>query len=166
MIKFSNKRHFVLTCMVAAICWQGTAQARNTKLVLPVSPVVSPKTTQQTAAAVAENDTAFKDGDMAIVFGSAIPEGMTPISDEIVVRGEITPSFKNGYEDDVVCNKALKQALVHLVKRARINDANAVVGIVSFYNHGTVMDSTTDYECHAGMTRVVVDLKARLAKVQ
>jgi uncharacterized protein YbjQ (UPF0145 family) len=164
MFKFTNRRHFMLACMVAAICWQGAAQARNTKLVLPVGPVVSPKTAQQAPAA--EGSAAASGGDMAFVFGSVIPEGMTVLPGEIVVRGEIQPSFKNGYEDDIVCNKALKQALVYLVQRARVNGANAVVGIVSYYNHGAIMDSVSDYECHAGATRAVVDLKARLARVE
>lgn len=165
MINFSNRRHFILTCVLAAVCWQGTAQARNTKLVLPVGPVVSPKTAQQ-APAVEGSAAATSSGDMVFVFGSAIPEGMTVLPGEIVIRGEIQPSFKNGYEDDIVCNKALKQALVYLVQRARVNGANAVVGIVSYYNHGAIMDSATDYECHAGTTRAVVDLKARLARVE
>ncbi|PFH09562.1 hypothetical protein BCF11_1959 [Collimonas sp. PA-H2] len=164
MFKFTNRRHFILTCVLAAICWQGTAQARNTRLVLPVGPVVSPKTAQQAPAA--EGSAAVSGGDMAFVFGSAIPEGMTVLPGEIVIRGEIQPSFKNGYEDDIVCNKALKQALVYLVQRARANGANAVVGIVSYYNHGAIMDSVSDYECHAGTTRAVVDLKARLARVE
>jgi uncharacterized protein YbjQ (UPF0145 family) len=154
MIKFSNNRHFILACAVAAICWQGTAQARNTKLMLPVSEAVSQRAVQQAVGS-----------DLSIVFGSAVPDGATLLSQEIFARGEARPNYRGIITDDAaVCRMALQNAVLDLVKQARNSGANAVVGIVSFYDHLAVMDSTTQYECHAGMTRSVVDLKAKLAK--
>ncbi|MEO6918301.1 MAG: hypothetical protein ABI171_04545 [Collimonas sp.] len=156
MLTFSNARFLLpaLACVVAAMVLPTAAQARNTKLLLPVSEAVSQKVVQQAVSS-----------DLSIVFGAAVPPGTTLLSQEIFARGEGYPNYRGIATDDAVtCRIALQNALLNLVKQARNAGANAVVGIVSFYDHISVMDSTTQYECHAGMTRSVVDLKASLAK--
>ncbi|MFJ2988045.1 hypothetical protein ACIPF8_09265 [Collimonas sp. NPDC087041] len=159
----------VLTCALAAICWQGTAQARNTRLLLPIDTVVPPKTAQAQAQPQPAGQVAAHKGDdddMVIIFGeAAVPQGLKFVSQDIQARGEVQPSFRHGYEDEAICQQAFRKAMVKLIGQARAQGANAVVGIVSNYNHATVMDSPTQYECHAGTTRAVVDLKAKLAKI-
>lgn len=164
MKKFSKTHCLTLALACMFVCWQGTAQARNTKLILPVSEVMPKNTATQASQDPAE---ANDEGDMVIIFGAAaVPEGMKFVGEEILARGEIQPSFRHGYEDEVVCRRAFKRALTNLVRQARSRGANAVVGIVSYYNHVNVMDSPTEYECHAGATRAVVDLKAKLARIE
>jgi hypothetical protein len=65
--------------------------------------------------------------------------------------------------DEVVCADAFRKALAELQQRARTQGASAVVGIVSNYNKVT-MDSPQVYECHIGITRGVVELKAVLSR--
>ncbi|AMP02249.1 hypothetical protein CAter10_4882 [Collimonas arenae] len=59
----------------------------------------------------------------------------------------------------------MQNALLDLVQQARARNANVLVGIVSYYDRLAVMNSPTQYECHAGTTRAIVDLKARLGKI-
>ncbi|AMP17355.1 hypothetical protein [Collimonas pratensis] len=141
-------------CLLASALAPTLAQARNTKLMLPVSEAVSQRAVQQALGS-----------DLSIIFGSVVPDGTTLMSQEIFARGEARPNYQSKVTDDVVvCKMALQNALLDLIKQARNSGANAVVGIVSFYDHLVEMNSTTQYECHAGMTRGVVDLKAKLAK--
>jgi hypothetical protein len=157
MINFSKKTRLglALACVLVNLLWPAASQARNTKLLLPVTAVFSQRVVQQAIG-----------GDMSIIFGSAAPAGMAFLSDEIFVRGVARPDYRGlGITDDpTVCKLALQNALVELIQQARAKSANAVVGIVSFYDRVDVMDSPTEYECHAGATRAVVDLKARLGK--
>ena len=144
----------VFVCLLACALTPTLAQARNTKLMLPVSEAVSQRAVQQAVRS-----------DLSIIFGSAVPEGTTLLSQEIFVRGEAKPNYRGlGTDDVTVCRLAFQNAMLDLINQARNSGGNAVVGIVSFYDHLAVMDSSTQYECHAGMSRAVVDLKAKLAK--
>ncbi|AMO97746.1 hypothetical protein CFter6_5176 [Collimonas fungivorans] len=164
MNKFSKAHCLTLALACMFMCWQGAAQGRNTRLILPVSEVMPKNTAAQASQDPAE---ASDEGDMVIIFGAAaVPEGMKFVGEEILARGEIQPSFKHGYEDEVVCRRAFKRAMANLVLQARSRGSNAAVGIVSYYNHVNVMDSPTEFECHAGATRAVVDLKAKLARIE
>ena len=157
MIKSSKTRYLAvaLACVFTGMCWQGVAQARNTKMLLPVSDVFAQKAMQQALGA-----------DMSIVFGSAVPEGVALLSEEIVVRGEARPNYRGiSTTDETVCRMAAQNALLDLTRQARSRGANALVGVVSFYDHLNIMDSPTQYECHAGMTRSVVDFKVKLGKI-
>jgi uncharacterized protein YbjQ (UPF0145 family) len=156
MLKSLKKSYLapMLVCLLASALMPTLAQARNTKLLLPVSEAVSQRVVQQALGS-----------DLSIIFGSAVPDGATLMSQEIFARGEGRPNYQSKVTDDAaVCRVALQNALTDLIKQARNSGANAVVGIVSFYDRLAVMDSPTQYECHAGMTRSIVDLKAKLAK--
>ncbi|MFJ2988044.1 hypothetical protein ACIPF8_09260 [Collimonas sp. NPDC087041] len=157
MIDFSRRSCLGLAfaCVLANGFWPTAAQARNTKLLLPVEPVFAQKVVQRAVGS-----------DMSIIFGAAIPDGTSLLSDEIYVRGEAKPNYRAVRSDDSdVCKLALQNALLDLVQQARARNANALVGIVSYYDRLAVMNSPTQYECHAGATRAVVDLKARLGKI-
>lgn len=158
MLKITKKPYLVpaLVCLLATAFVPTAAQARNTKMLLPLSEAVSQRVVQQALGS-----------DLSIGFGAAVPDGATVLSQEVFARGEAKPNYRTISTDDAaVCRMALQNAVIDLVKQARNSGANAVVGIVSFYDHLAVMDSTTQYECHAGMTRSVVDLKAKLAKIE
>jgi uncharacterized protein YbjQ (UPF0145 family) len=65
--------------------------------------------------------------------------------------------------DVEICQDALRKALADLQAKARARGASAAVGIIGNY-HGIAYNSSTQYECHVGATRAVVDLRAQLAR--
>ena len=67
-------------------------------------------------------------------------------------------SGNSGKSDEKACNEAFLSALLALEKRAQKLGANAVVNIVSYYKK-VEMSSSTEFECHGGLMRVVVILK-------
>ena len=66
--------------------------------------------------------------------------------------------------DETVCNHAFRSALAKLVEAAHEAHAGAVVGIVSAYKGGHVIDDGKTFECHAGAAWSHVFLRAQLVK--
>jgi hypothetical protein len=146
----------VLLCLAFLSCLPA-AHARNTTLVLPVEPVLRQAATRQLL------------GDVAIQFGATLPDGAEVVQQLVEGHGVAKPygpwnSHKdNTLSDDKVCQLALRQALADMVQMVRKTGGTALVGVVSNYgNHA--MSSVDQFECHAGDTKAVVDLKGRAAK--
>lgn len=139
------------------------SHARNTKLLLPIYEVTNLPSTQQLVGT-----------DMAFHFGAAWPEklGSEPnMIGEAWARGVASPMQSGPMgrtetkSDEQTCREALRKALADLSGQARGRGGNGVVGIVSFYER-VEMNSPSAYECHAGMTRAVVELRGRIIKVE
>ncbi len=93
--------------------------------------------------------------------------GATPRGASIVTKGVTTSKKTNafGKKDEVACNWALQSALIQLQNSAKAAGANAVVNLVSNYNHN-VYKNSENYECHAGGIMAGVALKGDYAKVR
>lgn len=90
----------------------------------------------------------------------------TPRGAKIISKGVTTSKKTNafGKSDQVACNWVLQSALVHLQNSAKAAGANAVVNLVSNYEHKEYK-SSENYECHAGAIMAGVALKGDYAKV-
>lgn len=141
-----------------------SAFARNDKLFLPIEPAMRSNGTRQVVSP-----------DIVLRFGSASAAGVDTSLGTVEVRTTGDPyagsnpnnnggGARQRHGDDATCLDAFRKALVELQQRARSAGAVAVVGIVSNYNR-IEMDSPQAYECHAGMTRAVVELKGRLSRM-
>jgi hypothetical protein len=90
---------------------------------------------------------------------------------EVYGRGEAKPSVttQSGRviprEDEPTCRDAMRQALADLTQKAHTKGGNAIVEVSSFYNR-LEMRSNDVYECHAGMTRAVVELKGKVIRLE
>ncbi|HEY0490521.1 MAG TPA: excinuclease ATPase subunit [Telluria sp.] len=133
---------------VAAIA--APAQARNTKVMLPL------------AEAMTENDAQSRLGsDVKFYFaGQAAPKVLQKLGTD--KTSQKTNAF--GKSDAKACNWAFLSAMLRLQGRARELGANAVVNIVSNYDN-VEFASATEYECHAGAMMAGVALKGDFVKV-
>ncbi|AMP17353.1 hypothetical protein [Collimonas pratensis] len=144
--------------LLASLLFVSVAQARNTTLMMPIKEVLEQDTVKQTIGP-----------DMTIVFGSATPSEVEFRKQGVVVEGQARPNKIEQWghsvplDDASTCQLALGNALQELARQARQSGANAIVGIVSYYKN-KIFDSGVEYECHAGMSRAVVTLKANLGK--
>lgn len=93
--------------------------------------------------------------------------GTTPRGASIVRKGATTSKKTNafGKSDQVACNWVLQSALITLQNSAKAAGANAVVNLVSNYNHQEYK-SSENYECHAGAIMAGVALKGDYAKMR
>jgi uncharacterized protein YbjQ (UPF0145 family) len=135
----------------AAIAATAPAQARDTKLMLPL------------AAAMADNDAQNRLGeDVKFYFGSQkTPAVLQKLGSD--QTSQKTNSFGKSAEKS--CNWAFLSAMLRLQARAKELGANAVVNIVS--NYKTVeMSSETEFECHDGALMTGVALKGDFVKIK
>jgi hypothetical protein len=141
----------------------GNASARNDRLLLPIDAALQGGGTRQLLSA-----------DIPLRFGKASAAGaeVVPGTVEVHAVGDpyagSNPNNNGGgkrerQSDERTCLDAFRKALVDLQQRALSAGAVAVVGIVSDYNHAE-LDSAQAYECHAGNSRTVVDLKGQLSR--
>jgi uncharacterized protein YbjQ (UPF0145 family) len=144
----------ILACACAPL------SARNEALMFPIADVTRQASTKQMVGT-----------DMRLQFGALTAEAKSgaELLGEVVARGVADPYEGHGSKresrgDEVSCREAFRKTLAELSRQARGRGANAVLGIVSFYNH-VEMNNPSAYECHAGMSRVVVELKAQAARV-
>ena len=93
--------------------------------------------------------------------------GHAPRGASIVHKGATTSKKTNafGKSDQVACNWVLQSALITLQNSAKAAGANAVVNLVSNYNHQEYK-SSENYECHAGAIMAGVALKGDYAKMR
>lgn len=126
------------------------AQARDTTHFLPFYEVVKEAT-----------DAGRLDGSVKFYLGTT-PRGAQVISKDVTTSKK-TNAF--GKDDNVACRWALQSALIQLQNSAKAAGANAVVNLVSNYNHNVYKDSEK-YECHAGGIMAGVALKGDYAKVR
>ncbi|NML60000.1 excinuclease ATPase subunit [Massilia sp. RP-1-19] len=127
------------------------AQARNTKVMLPL------------AAAMAENDAQSRLGDDVKFYfaGQTTPSVLQKLGSD--KTSQKTNAF--GKSDAKACNWAFLSAMLRLQKRAKELGANAVVNIVSNYDN-VEFASATEFECHSGAIMAGVALKGDFVKVK
>jgi uncharacterized protein YbjQ (UPF0145 family) len=135
----------------AAIAATAPAQARDTKLMLPL------------AAAMADNDAQNRLGeDVKFYFGSQkTPAVLQKLGSD--QTSQKTNSFGKSAEKS--CNWAFLSAMLRLQARAKELGANAVVNIVSNYKN-VEMSSETEFECHDGALMTGVALKGDFVKIK
>ena len=127
-----------------------TAQARDTKLMLPI------------ATAIESPQAKEKLGDsIKFYFGAKkTPKVLNKL-------GSDTTSLKtNAFNktDEVACNWVFLSAMLSLQKYAREVGANAIVNIVSYHDKVEVSNET-EFECHSGALMAGVSFKADFVKI-
>lgn len=141
----------ILSIAIAAVATSLPAQARDTKLMLPL------------AAAMSANDAQTRLGDsVKFYFGKQKTPAIASRlgSDK---TSQKTNSF--GKSADTACNWAFLSAMLRLQQRAKELGADAVVNIVSNYKNEE-MSSETDFECHDGAMMSGVALKGEFVKLK
>lgn len=144
-----------LRISVAALLFVAvSAQARNTAVMLPIRDVVNMKKTKELL------------GEDIKLYFAAVPNNRK-VEEPMglaFARGEASPYVKGKQRsDEVTCREAMRSALAKLVQQARERGGNAIVGITSYYNKVEVGDAK-EYECHAGDSRAIVELKGKVVK--
>jgi uncharacterized protein YbjQ (UPF0145 family) len=137
--------------IAAALAIAMPAQARDTKLMLPV------------AAAMSANDAQNRLGEtVKFYFGKqATPKVLERLS--VDQTSQKTNSF--GKSAETSCNWAFLSAMLRLQQRAHELGANAVINIVSNYKN-VEMSSETQFECHDGTMVSGVALKGEFVKLK
>jgi hypothetical protein len=125
-----------------------TAQARDTKLVLPIASVLSMPEAQGKILP-----------DVTFSFGAS-PAPAGEARGEVVVNPKTNAANKS---DDAACRWVMLTALIDLQDRARKAGANAVVNVESYYKK-VVFSSATEFECHAGAFSAGVTLRGQMVK--
>lgn len=144
-----TKTKTVLACALLAL-GATTAQARDTKLLLPLS------------AAMSANDAQTRLGDsVKFYFGNQpTPKVLERLGSD--KTSQKTNSF--GKSPEQACNWAFLSAMLRLQQRARELGADAVINIVSNYKNEE-MSSDTQFECHDGAIMSGVALKGEFVKL-
>ena len=146
----------LLVCLAMLSCVPA-ALARNAMLLLLVDPVLRQTATRQMIGQ-----------DVALQFGAALPEG-AELLQTVEGHGLVRPhaGYNGNHEirktDEQACNEAFRSALADMIGAVRASGGTALVGVVSNYR-GVTMGGPTQFECHAGDTKALVDLKGRAAK--
>jgi uncharacterized protein YbjQ (UPF0145 family) len=140
-----------LACMLALVGAAAAAQARDTKLMLPLS------------AAMSDNDAQNRLGDsVKFYFGKQqAPAVLERLGTD--QTSQKTNSF--GKTPERSCNWAFLSAMLRLQQRARELGANAVINIVSNYKN-VENSSETQFECHDGALMSGVALKGEFVKLK
>jgi uncharacterized protein YbjQ (UPF0145 family) len=127
------------------------AQARDTKLMLPV------------AAAMSANDAQGRLGDsVKFYFGKqATPPVLERLGED--KTSQKTNSF--GKSAEKACNWAFLSAMLRLEQRAKELGADAVINIVNNYKN-IENSSETEFECHDGALMSGVALKGEFVKLK
>ncbi|MGQ7249633.1 excinuclease ATPase subunit [Halomonas sp. V046] len=138
-----KKGYFALALLLAGMTAAASAEARDTRLFLPIEEAIN--------APEAQNKL---NPSIRLVFG----EGVDEVSEEHgpVVTNRKTNAFNK--TDEEACRWVMLSALIALQERAREQHANAVINIESYYDQ-VEMSSTSEYECHAGALMAGVALK-------
>ncbi|MBI2769412.1 MAG: hypothetical protein HYX47_07310 [Burkholderiales bacterium] len=148
--------HAGLALLLLVAC--AAAQARNDKIMLPIDAAMRLQGTQ----AVVGRDIQLRFGKES----AAGSETMTVVDGKGVGDpfGNSTPyGRRDRRPDEQVCLDAFRKAVSDMQHRARAAGAVAVVGIVSNYERKE-MDSREVYECHAGQSRAVVELRGQAVR--
>jgi hypothetical protein len=70
-----------------------------------------------------------------------------------------------GPDENTSCMASFLEAVQLLQRRARLQGANAVVNIASYYKNGPMMASETEFECHAGTNNTGVMLQGDFVRL-
>ncbi len=139
-----------LILIVAAACaLAGQAQARDTRLLLPVDDAIK----QGRSEGIIGDDIVFR-------FGKGNRGGHAKTIGSDVANRKTNALNKSDVE---ACNWVFLSSLKALQEGARGVNAKAVVEIVSFYKKRE-FSSVTEFECHVGTLMAGVALKGSYAK--
>jgi hypothetical protein len=139
-----------LILIVAAACaLAGQAQARDTRLLLPVDDAIK----QGRSEGIIGDDIVFR-------FGKGNRGGHAKTIGSDVANRKTNALNKSDVE---ACNWVFLSSLKALQEGARGVNAKAVVEIVSFYKKRE-FSSATEFECHVGTLMAGVALKGSYAK--
>lgn len=136
-----------MTCLalvLAGLTFVGTAQARDTKHLLPVEDVMN-----------GSDARAALDPDIRFFFAD------TPHPRVIRDHGNFVTNKKTnafGKSDEEACKWVMLSALISLQDRVKAEGGNAVINIESFYKRNPMV-SRTEYECQAGAIMAGVALR-------
>lgn len=161
-MNYSSHVRGVAAWLIAGVAVAPAASARNTQDYFPISEVTKSFTTQESMG----NDISFSFGNALAQEIAGQPETFEEVSVKSVaspVRSSDPQLNEQQKSDRRTCREAFRKALSELAARARAREGNAVINIVSNYG-GKEMNSPTEYECHSGFTRSVVELKGRIAR--
>ncbi|MGO2132134.1 MAG: excinuclease ATPase subunit [Halomonas sp.] len=138
-----KKKHLALSALLASMSVAVSAEARDTRLLLPIEEAMS---TPDARAKLNPN--------VRLVFG----ESAGVVNEEYgsVVTNRKTNAFNK--TDEEACRWVMLSAMMALQDDALQKGANAVINIESYYKK-VPMSSTTEYECHAGTLMAGVALK-------
>jgi uncharacterized protein YbjQ (UPF0145 family) len=147
-------RPLLILSALATLASVQPAAARNVAIVHPVAPVLNGKTGRNLVS------------DLRVAFGGATAGSGTAITTGFEVEGIGGSDYIGNRRptDAEVCDRALIDALTKLVLAARNAGANAIVGIVSNYQHHS-FDDPNNVECHAGTFKSHVVLKANFVRL-
>lgn len=141
----------LLACALLTLGVAATAQARDTKLLLPLS------------AAMTGDDAQSRLGDSVKFYFGNQP---TPRVLERLGTDKTSQKTNSvGKSPEKACNWAFLSAMLSLKKRAAELGANAVINIVSNYKNEE-MASDTQFECHDGAIMSGVALKGEFVKLK
>jgi len=139
---------FIILCI--ALAFTTTAQARNTKYLLPIADAMQSETSEAKLGNLVKFYFAGQSHPLVIKkYGTYV---VNPKTNAV------------GKKDIPACNWVFLSALRGLQKHARQLNANAVINIVSYYKKNE-MASPSQFECHAGATVAGVALKGEIVKI-
>jgi uncharacterized protein YbjQ (UPF0145 family) len=139
-----------LACALLMLGMATTAQARDTRLMMPL------------AAAMSANDAQARLGDSVKFYFGNQP---TPkVAEHLGVDKTSHKTNSVGKSPETSCNWAFLSAMLQLQKHAREIGADAVINIVSNYKN-VEMSSDTQFECHDGALMTGVALKGDFVKL-
>jgi uncharacterized protein YbjQ (UPF0145 family) len=147
------KKNTILSVAMAAaaIAIAMPAQARDSKLMLPL------------AAAMSANDAQNRLGEtVKFYFGK---QATPPVLERLSVDQTSQKTNAFGKSAETSCNWAFLSAMLRLQQRAHELGANAVINIVSNYKN-IEMSSETQFECHDGALMSGVALKGEFVKLK
>jgi uncharacterized protein YbjQ (UPF0145 family) len=140
-----------LACMLALVGAAAAAQARDTKLMLPL------------AAAMSDNGAQSRlGGTVKFYFGK---QATPPVLERLSVDQTSQKTNSFGKTPETSCNWAFLSAMLRLQQRAHELGANAVINIVSNYKN-VENSSETEFECHDGALMSGVALKGEFVKLK
>ncbi len=131
------------------------ALARDTRLVLPIYPVMQQPATREAIG-----------NDVQLHFASApltsAPQGQALTAESYARPISRTQRYVDGRpvirSDEETCREALRNTLVALVEAARTHAVRVVTQVESFYE-GQTLSTPGAYECHAGTGSAEVHLR-------
>jgi hypothetical protein len=143
------KKSAIVMAAMAAMLVAGVADARDTRLKLPIKDALAANGAQGTLGS-----------DVKFFFGPDAPKAAKTM-------GTYTSNKKTNFankSDKEGCEWAFLSAMISLKERAVAEGGNAVVNIQSFYKKNE-FSSATEYECGAGAFVGGVTLRGTVVKL-
>jgi len=144
-------RRFALIAATALLAVASTAQARETRVELPLHDLIN--SPEAKAAGI--------DGSVRFFLAGEKVNVQQRLGEDVTNK-KTNAANKS---DAVACNWVALSALKALQDGAKSRGANAVVDVVSYYKKNE-FKSTTNFECYAGAILAGVALKGTYAKVK